>query len=83
LKAQHVSSGTPLIISSSKLNLQPSVYIPLWQPSVAKAEWEMHFPLPFTVKKYFAVLCSEVKLLALSQVLIPFRMEDLLLQQHE
>jgi hypothetical protein len=27
LKAQHVSSGTPLIIRSSKLYLQPLVYI--------------------------------------------------------
>ena len=30
LKAQHVSSGTPLIIRSSKLYLQPLVYIPIW-----------------------------------------------------
>ena len=30
LKAQHVSSGTPLIIRSSKLYLQPVVYIPVW-----------------------------------------------------
>jgi hypothetical protein len=29
LKAQHVSSGTPLIIRSSKLYSQP-VYIPMW-----------------------------------------------------
>ena len=29
LKAQHVSSGTPLIIRSSKLYLQPLVYIPI------------------------------------------------------
>jgi hypothetical protein len=29
LKAQHVSSGTPLIIRSSKLYLQPLVYIPM------------------------------------------------------
>jgi hypothetical protein len=34
LKAQHVSSGTPLIIRSSKLYLQPLVYI-------AKAEWAL------------------------------------------
>jgi len=27
LKAQHVSSGTPLIIRSSKLHLQPLVYM--------------------------------------------------------
>jgi hypothetical protein len=39
LKAQHVSSGTPLIIRSSKLYLQPLVYIPIWWPAVAKAEW--------------------------------------------
>jgi len=30
LKAQHVSSGTPLIIRSSKLYLQPLVYMPIW-----------------------------------------------------
>ena len=29
LKAQHVSSGTPLIIRSSKLYLQPLVYMPI------------------------------------------------------
>ena len=37
LKAQHVSSGTPLIIRSSKLYLQPLVYIPMWWPAVALA----------------------------------------------
>jgi hypothetical protein len=42
---------TPLIIRSSKLYLQPLVYIPMWWPAVVKAEWEMddgewiHFPL--------------------------------------
>jgi hypothetical protein len=41
LKTQHVSSGTPLIIRSSKLYLQPLVYMPVWWPAVAKAEWEM------------------------------------------
>jgi len=30
VKAQHVSSGTPLIIRSSKLYLQPLVYIHMW-----------------------------------------------------
>jgi len=30
LKAQHVSSGIPLIIRSYKLYLQPLVYIPMW-----------------------------------------------------
>ena len=30
LKAQHVLSGTPLIIRSSKLYLQPLVYMPIW-----------------------------------------------------
>jgi hypothetical protein len=30
LNAQHVSSGTPLIIRSSKLYLQPLVYMPIW-----------------------------------------------------
>jgi hypothetical protein len=39
LKAQHISSGTPLIIRSSKLYLQPLVYMPIWWPVVAKAEW--------------------------------------------
>ena len=34
LKAQHVSSGTPLIIRSSKLYLQPLVYTPIWWPAV-------------------------------------------------
>jgi len=41
LKAQHVSSGTPLIIRSSKLYLQPLVYMPIWWPAVAKAEWAL------------------------------------------
>ena len=40
LKAQHVSSGKPLIIRSSKLYLQPLVYIPMWWPAVVRAEWE-------------------------------------------
>jgi len=43
LKAQHVSSGTPLIIRSSELYLQPLVYIPMWWPAVVKSDW--HFPL--------------------------------------
>jgi hypothetical protein len=30
LKAEHVSSSTPLIIRSSKLYLQPLVYTPMW-----------------------------------------------------
>jgi len=30
LKAQYVSSGTPLIIRRSKLNVQPLVYIHMW-----------------------------------------------------
>jgi len=34
LKAQYVSSGTPLIIRSYKLYLQPLVYIPMWWPVV-------------------------------------------------
>jgi len=34
LKAQHVSSGTSLIIRSSKLYLQPLVYMPIWWPAV-------------------------------------------------
>ena len=40
LKAQHVSSGTPLIIRSSKLYLKPLVYMPIWWPAIAKAEWD-------------------------------------------
>jgi len=36
LKAQHVSSGIPLIIRSSKLYLQPLVYIRMWWPAVVK-----------------------------------------------
>ena len=40
-KAQHVSSGTPLIIRSSKLYLQPLVYMPIWWPAVAKTEWAL------------------------------------------
>jgi hypothetical protein len=39
LKAQHVSNGTPLIIRSSKLYLQPLVYVLIWWPTVAKFEW--------------------------------------------
>jgi len=30
LKAQNISSGTLLIIRSSRLYLQPLVYIPMW-----------------------------------------------------
>ena len=41
LKAQHVWSGTPFIIRSSKLYLQPLVYVPIWRPVVAKAEWAL------------------------------------------
>ena len=41
LKAQHVSSGRPLIIRSSKLYLQPLVYIRMWWPAVVKSEWEL------------------------------------------
>jgi len=36
LKAQHVSSGVPLIIRSSKLYFQPLVYIPMWWPPVVQ-----------------------------------------------
>jgi len=38
LKAQHVSSGTPLIIRSSNY-LQPLVYIRMWWQAVVKPEW--------------------------------------------
>jgi len=34
LKAQHFSSGIPLFIRSSKLYLQPLVYMPIWEPAV-------------------------------------------------
>jgi len=37
MKAQHVSSGIPLIIRSSKLYLQPLVYIPMRWPAVVQA----------------------------------------------
>jgi hypothetical protein len=30
IEGQHVSSGTPLIIRSSKLHLQPLLYILMW-----------------------------------------------------
>jgi hypothetical protein len=36
VKAQHVSSGIPLIIRSSKLYLQPLVYIHMWWPAVVQ-----------------------------------------------
>jgi len=39
------SSGTPLIIRSSKLYFQPLVYMPIWLPVVAKAEWALQCPL--------------------------------------
>ena len=38
MKAQHVSSGTPLIIRSSKLYLQPLVHIPMWWPAVVSLD---------------------------------------------
>ena len=40
MKAQHVSSGIPLIIRSSKLYLKPLVYIHMWWPAVFQAGWE-------------------------------------------
>jgi len=45
LKAQHVSSGIPLIIRSSKLYLQPLVYIHIWWPAVVKSQtfnWKLN-----------------------------------------
>ena len=42
LNAQHVSSGTPLIIGSSKLYSQPLVYMPIWWPAVTKFEWALN-----------------------------------------
>ena len=36
MKAQHVSSGIPLIIRSTKLYLQPLVYISMWWPAVVQ-----------------------------------------------
>jgi len=41
LQAQHVSSSIPLIIRSSKLYLQPLVYIPMWWPVVVRVGWEL------------------------------------------
>jgi len=41
LKTQHDSSGTPLIIRSSKLYLQPLVYMPIWWTVIVKAEWAL------------------------------------------
>jgi len=40
LKAQHVSSGTSLVINSSELYLQPLVYIHMWWLAVFQAGWE-------------------------------------------
>jgi hypothetical protein len=36
LKAQHVSSGIPLLNRSTKLYLQPLVYIHIWWPAVVQ-----------------------------------------------
>ena len=44
MKAQHISSGIPLIIRSCKLYLQPLVYIHVWWPAVVKSEWELFPP---------------------------------------
>jgi len=38
---QHVSSGIPLIIRSSKLYLQPLVYIPMRWAAIVQAGWEL------------------------------------------
>jgi hypothetical protein len=46
LKAQHVSSGTPLIIRSCILYLQRLVYKHVWLPAVVKAEWEIQYTAP-------------------------------------
>ena len=40
LKAQRVSSGTPLIIRSSKLCLQPLVYVPMWWLATGTQPWQ-------------------------------------------
>jgi hypothetical protein len=40
LKAQHVSSGIPLIIRSYKLYFQTLVYIHIWWPALVQAEWK-------------------------------------------
>jgi len=48
LKARHVSSGIPLIIRSSKLYLQPLVYIQMWWPAVVKSEWSQTWQRPVT-----------------------------------
>ena len=52
LKAHHVSSGTPLIIGSSKLYLQPLVYMPIWWPAFAKAEWAQPWQRPVAIRGY-------------------------------
>jgi hypothetical protein len=41
LNAHHVSSGTPLIIRSSRLYLQSLVFMPIWWPTVTKVEWAL------------------------------------------
>jgi len=39
LKAGRVSSGIPLFIRSSKLYLQPLIYIRMWWPAIVQAGW--------------------------------------------
>ena len=65
LKAQHVLSGTPLIIRSSKLYLQPMVYIHMW--------WTGRFPTqpwrrPVTIWVYKPEATNSLELLMMSGV---------------
>ena len=57
MKAQHVSSSTPLIIRSYKLYLQPLVYVRIWWPAVVKAEWEVEHPFPTQPWQRSVVTC--------------------------
>jgi len=50
LKAQHVSSGIPFIIRSSKLYLQPLFYIPTWWRAFVQAGWKLPFLLRVRTK---------------------------------
>ena len=47
-----LNSGTPLIIRSSKLYLQPEVYVPMWWPAVAKAMAGHHMGIETRGCKY-------------------------------
>ena len=50
----------PLIIRSSKLYLQPLVYMPIWWPAVAKAEWALasaHSAMAY-IYIYICIFCG-------------------------